>query len=159
MMMHSSAANVVVLQGYVNKAYIYVVVTNGSTGLTVDVSEVSLVDIDTTIPTAPSNENVPGTKAIKDYVDKYTPCVLDVGMLPKAGVATEYTIDSGKLSPDRVIIIRGTATGFRVVSLNVFGFRGDNGSGILHGYVLASNGTMVKITFADGKLTPDADID
>ena len=159
LLMHSSAANVVVLQGYVNKAYIYVVVTNGSTGLTVDVSEVSLVNIDTTIPTAPSNENVPGTKAIKDYVDKYTPCVLDVGMLPKAGVATEYTIDSGKLSPDRVIIIRGTATGFRVVSLNVFGFRGDNGSGILHGYVLASNGTMVKITFADGKLTPDADID
>lgn len=159
LLMHASEANVVVMQGYVNKAYIYVVVTNGTDGLTVDVSDVNLVDIDTTIPVAPSNENVPGTKAIKDYVDKYTPCVLDVGELPKAGVATEYTIDRGELSPDRVITLRGMATGFRVVSLNVFGFRGDNGSGILHGYVLSSNGTTVKITFADGKLTPDADID
>jgi hypothetical protein len=159
LLLYSSAGNVVVMQGYVNKAYIYVVVTNGSTGLTVDVSEANLVNIDTTIPVAPGNENVPGTKAIKDYVDKYTPCLLDVGTLPKAGVATEYSIERGELSPDRVIILRGMATGFRVVSLNVFGFRGDNGSGILHGYVLASNGTMVKITFADGKLTPDADID
>lgn len=159
LLLHGSEANVIVMQGYVNKAYIYVVVTNGTDGLTVDVSDVNLVDIDATIPVAPSNENVPGTKAIKDYVDKYTPCVLDVGTLPKAGVATEYTIDRGELSPDRVITLRGMATGFRVVSLNVFGFRGDNGSGILHGYVLSSNGTTVKITFADGKLTPDADID
>ena len=69
LLLHSSAGGVVVMQGYVNKAFIYVMVTNGSTGLTVDVSEVNLVDIDTAIPDYPDNVHVPGTKAIKDYID------------------------------------------------------------------------------------------
>ena len=68
LLLHSSAGGVVVLQGYVNKAFVYVVVTNG-TDLTVDVSEVNLVDIDTAIPDYPDNVHVPGTKAIKDYID------------------------------------------------------------------------------------------
>ncbi len=158
--MHSSAANVVVLQGYVNKAYIYVVVTNGSTGLTVDVSEVNLVNIDTTIPVAPSNENVPGTKAIKDYVDgKWAPCYINIGEFPEAGVATPYVVESGELSPNSVITLAGISNS-NVVPLNVFGLRRDpNNRKTYYGCVLSSTGTMVKITFADGKLTPDADID
>ena len=50
---HISEASTVILQGYVNKAFVYVAVTNGTAGLTVDVSDVNLVDIDATIPAAP----------------------------------------------------------------------------------------------------------
>lgn len=146
--MHSSAANVVVLQGYVNKAYIYVVVTNGSTGLTVDVSEVNLVNIDAVIPVAPSNEHVPGTKAIKDYVDdKWAPCYINIGEFPEAGVATPYVVESGELSPDRVITLAGISNS-NVVPLNVFGLRGDpNNRKTYYGCVLSSTGTVVKATF------------
>lgn len=146
--LHSSAANVVVLQGYVNKAFIYVVVTNGSTGLTVDVSTVNLVNINTTIPTAPSNENVPGTKAIKDYVDgKWEPCDINIGEFPEAGVATPYVVESGELSPDRVITLVGISNS-DIVPLNVFGLRRDpNNRKTYYGCVLSSTGTVVKATF------------
>ena len=146
--MHSSAANVVVLQGYVNKAYIYVVVTNGSTGLTVDVSEVNLVDIDAVIPVAPSNENVPGTKAIKDYVDdKWAPCYINIGQFPTDGGVAGFDVISGELSPDRVIALAGISNS-NVVPLNVFGLRGDpNNRKTYYGCVLSSTGTVVKVTF------------
>ena len=146
--MHSSAANVVVLQGYVNKAYIYVVVTNGSTGLTVDVSEVNLVDIDAVIPVAPSNENVPGTKAIKDYVDdKWAPCYINIGQFPTDGGVAGFDVISGELSPDRVIALAGISNS-NVVPLNVFGLRGDpNNRKTYNGCVLSSTGTVVKVTF------------
>ena len=148
LLMHSSAANVVVLQGYVNKAYIYVVVTNGSTGLTVDVSEVNLVDIDTVIPVAPSNENVPGTKAIKDYVDdKWAPCHINIGQFPADGGVAGFNVISGELSPDRVIALAGISNS-NVVPLNAFGLRGDpNNRKTYYGCVLSSTGTVVKVTF------------
>ena len=148
LLMHSSAANVVVLQGYVNKAYIYVVVTNGSTGLTVDVSEVNLVDIDATIPAAPSNEHVPGTKAVKDYMDKYTPCVLTVDDFPSNGGEVSFYIERGEPSPDRVIILEGNIDSQKI-QLNVFGFRTipDTNELGYSGYVLSRTGTMVKVTF------------
>ncbi len=146
--LHSSAANVVVLQGYVNKAYIYVVVTNGSTGLTVDVSEVNLVNIDAVIPTAPSNENVPGTKAVKDYVDgKWAPCYINIGQFPEDGGVAGFDVTSGELSPDRVITLAGTSNS-ELVPLNVFGLRGDpNNRKAYYGCVLSSTGTVVKVTF------------
>lgn len=146
--LHSSAANVVVLQGYVNKAYIYVVVTNGSTGLTVDVSEVNLIDIDATIPVAPSNEHVPGTKAIKDYVDdKWAPCYINIGQFPEDGGVAGFDVISGKLSPDRVIALAGISNS-EVVPLNVFGLRGDpDNRKTYYGCVLSSTGTVVKVTF------------
>ena len=146
--MHSSAANVVVLQGYVNKAYLYVVVTNGSTGLTVDVSEVNLVNINTTIPVAPSNENVPGTKAIKEYVDdKWAPCYINIGQFPEDGGVAGFNVISGELSPDRVISLAGISNS-EVVPLNVFGLRGDpNNRKMYYGCVLSSTGTVVKVTF------------
>lgn len=146
LLLHGSEANVVVLQGYVNKAYIYVVVTNGSTGLTVDVSDVNLVDIDTTIPAAPSNENVPGTKAIKDYVDgKCEPCILQIYSSPEAGVEISYNIVSGELSPDSVIVIDIDDSSDRR-QFNVFGFRKIPES-LSYGYVLSRTGAMVKVTF------------
>lgn len=145
-LLHGSEANVVVLQGYVNKAYIYVVVINGSTGLTVDVSDVNLVDIDTTIPAAPSNENVPGTKAIKDYVDgKCEPCILQIYSSPEAGVEISYNIVSGELSPDSVIVIDIDDSSDRR-QFNVFGFRKIPES-LSYGYVLSRTGAMVKVTF------------
>lgn len=144
--MHSSAENVVVLQGYVNKAYIYVVVTNGSTGLTVDVSEVNLVDIDTTIPAVPSNANVPGTKAVKDNVDKYAPCVIGVDSIPMKQVATPYVVKSGELSPDRVIVLQFPVDG-QTITLNVFGFIGTEDP-TSPGYVLNTiTGEMVQVVF------------
>lgn len=146
LLMHASEANVVVMQGYVNKAYIYVVVTNGTTGLTVDVSDVNLVDIDATIPAAPSNENVPGTKAIKDYVDgKCEPCVLQIYNSPEAGVEISYNIESGELSPDSVIVIDIDDSSDRR-QFNVFGFRKIPES-LSYGYVLSRTGAMVKVTF------------
>lgn len=146
LLLHGSEANVVVLQGYVNKAYIYVVVTNGSTGLTVDVSDVNLVDINTTIPAAPSNENVPGTKAIKDYVDgKCEPCILQIYSSPEAGVEVSYNIESGELSPEKVIVIDVLDSSDRR-QFNVFGFRKIPES-LSYGYVLSRTGTMVKVTF------------
>lgn len=148
LLLHSSAEGVVVMQGYVNKAYIYVVVTTGSTGLTVDVSDVSLVNIDTTIPVAPSNENVPGTKAIKDYVDgKCELCSLQIYSPPQAGVEISYNIESGELSPDSVIVIDVADSSDRR-QFNVFGFRKITESEIGYGYVLSRTGTMVKVTFA-----------
>ena len=146
--LHSSAANVVVLQGYVNKAFIYVVVTNGSTGLTVDVSDVNLVNIDAVIPTAPSNENVPGTKAVKDYVDgKWAPCYINIGQFPEDGGVAGFDVTSGELSPDRVITLAGTSNS-ELVPLNVFGLRGDpNNRKAYYGCVLSSTGTVVKVTF------------
>jgi len=68
-MQHNSSVNLIILQGYVNSLYLYVVMTLNSGTVTISVSEISLVNIDTSIPTAPTNHNVPGTKAIKDYVD------------------------------------------------------------------------------------------
>ena len=146
--LHSSAGNVVVMQGYVNKAYIYVVVTNGSTGLTVDVSEVNIVNIDTVIPAAPSNENVPGTKAIKDYVDdKWAPCYINIGQFPEDGGVAGFNVISGELSPDRVISLAGISNS-EVAPLNVFGLRGDpNNRKTYYGCVLSSTGTVVKVTF------------
>lgn len=142
--LHSS--NVVVIQGYVNKACIYVVVTNGTDGLTVDVSDVNLVNINATIPTAPSNENVPGTKAIKDYVDgKCEPCVLQIYNSPEAGVEISYNIVSGELSPDSVIVIDINDSSDRR-QFNVFGFRKIPES-LSYGYVLSRTGAMVKVTF------------
>lgn len=148
LLLHSSAANVVVLQGYVNKAYIYVVVTNGSTGLTVDVSEVNLVDIDATIPVAPSNAHVPGTKAIKDYVDdKWAPCYINIGQFPTDGGVAGFDVISGELSPDRVIALAGVSNS-DVVPLNVFGLRRDpNNRKTYYGCVLSRTGTVVKVTF------------
>lgn len=148
LLLHSSEANVVVMQGYVNKAYIYVVVTNGTDGLTVDVSDVSLVNIDATIPTAPSNENVPGTKAIKDYVDnKWAPCYINIGQFPEDGGVAGLDIISGKLSPDRVISLAGVSSS-DVVALNVFGLRGvPNNRKTYYGCVLSRTGTVVKVTF------------
>lgn len=146
LLLHASEANVVVMQGYVNKAYIYVVVTSGTTGLTVDVSEVNLVDIDATIPVAATNENVPGTKAIKDYVDgKCEPCVLQIYNSPEAGVEISYNIESGELSPDSVIVIDIVDSSDRRL-FNVFGFRKIPES-LSYGYVLSRTGAMVKVTF------------
>lgn len=144
--MHSSAENAVVLQGYVNKAYIYIVVTNDSTGLTVDVSEVNLVDIDTTIQAVPSNANVPGTKAVKDYEDKYAPCVIGVDSRPTNQVATPYVVKSGELSPDRVIVLQFPEDG-QTITLNVFGFIGTEAP-TSPGYVVNhTTGEMVKVVF------------
>ena len=156
--MHSSAENVVVLQGYANKAYIYVVVTNSPTGLTVDVSEVNLVNIDTTIPAAPSNANVPGTKAVKDYVDKYAPCVIVVDSVPASGFAIPYVIKSGELSPYRVIVLAcDTPDGYREV--NVFGLWIGNTS-IYYGFAMSATGEMVKIAFdtSVGSLSTNGDL-
>lgn len=154
---HSSVENVVVLQGYVNKAYLYVVVTNGSTGLTVEVSEVNLVNIDRQV--VPSNENVPGTKAVKDYVDgKCEPCILQIYNSPEAGVEIGYNIESGELSPDSVIVIDVADSSDRR-QLNVFGFRKISGSEIGYGYVLSRTGTMVKVTFALDAVTVTFDGD
>lgn len=148
LLLHSSEANVVVMQGYVNKAYIYVVVTNGTDGLTVDVSDVNLVDIDATIPVAPSNESVPGTKAVKDYVDKYAPCVLTVDDFPSGGGEVSFYIESGEPSPDRVIILEGNIDSQKI-RLNVFGFRAipDTNELGYSGCVLSRTGTIVKVTF------------
>lgn len=148
LLMHASEANVVVMQGYVNKAYIYVVVTNGSDGLTVDVSDVNLVDIDATIPVAPSNENVPGTKAVKDYVDnKWAPCYINIGQFPKDGGVAGFKVISGELSPDRVISLAGISDS-DVVPLNVFGLRRvPNDRKTYYGCVLSRTGTVVKVTF------------
>lgn len=157
--MHSSAANVVVLQGYVNKAFIYVVVTNGSTGLTVDVSEVNLVNIDTTIPAAPSNENVPSTKAVKDYVNNHAPCVIVVDSVLTSGVAKPYVIESGKLSPDRVITLRGLVSS-GTAYFNVFGFQ-NSGDITCSGYVVNhTTGEMIKLVFniPEKTLTASGDI-
>ena len=157
--LHSSVENVVTLQGYVNKAYIYVVVANDSTGLTVEVSDVNLVNIDTTIPVAPSNENVPGTKAVKDYVDgKCEPCILQIYNSPEAGVEIGYNIESGELSPGSVIVIDVADSSDRR-QLNVFGFRKISGSEIGYGYVLSRTGTMVKVTFALDAVTVTFDGD
>lgn len=146
LLLHGSEANVVVMQGYVNKAYIYVVVTNGTTGLTVDVSEVNLVNINTVIPVAATNENVPGTKAIKDYVDgKCEPCILQIYNSPEAGVEISYNIVSGELSPDSVIVIDINDSSDRR-QFNVFGFRKIPES-LSYGYVLSRTGAMVKVTF------------
>ena len=159
LLLHSSAGNVVVMQGYVNKAYIYVVVTNGSTGLTVDVSEVNLVNIDTNIPAAPSNENVPGTKAVKDYVDgKCTPCVIGVDSIPGQGVATPYVVKSGELSPYRVIVLAcDSPDGYREV--NVFGLWIGNSS-VYYGFAMSAAGAMVKIAFntSISSLSTDGDL-
>ena len=67
--LHHSSLNVIILQGYVNSLYLYIVISNVSGTVTCEVSEVALVDIVTSIPNAPTNQNVPGTKAVKDYVD------------------------------------------------------------------------------------------
>ena len=144
--MHSSAANVVVLQGYVNKAYIYVVVTNGSTGLTVDVSEVNLVNIDTTIPTAPSNENVPGTKAVKDYVDdKCMPIKLVVNDWKGANVASSYTVENGPFDGvSRPVVLKiNNGSG---LEYNIFGLSGDS-SMCIGGAFGLTTGELVKISF------------
>ena len=144
--LHSSAGHVVVMQGYVNKASIYVVVTNGSTGLTVDVSEVNLVNIDTTIPAAPSNENVPSTKLVKDYVDKYAPCVIKLDEFMKPGISVPYAIKSGELSPNRVIVLEANKSS-GIGRYNVFGFQNDGGV-TCHGYVVSSTtGEMVQLVF------------
>ena len=146
LLMHSSAANVVVLQGYVNKAYIYVVVTNGSTGLTVDVSEVSLVDIDTIIPVAPSNENVPGTKAVKDYVDgKCGPIKLVVNDWKGANVASSYTVENGPFdSVSRPVVLEiNNGLGYEY---NIFGLFGDS-TACAGGAFGATTGELVKISF------------
>lgn len=159
LLLHSSAGNVVVMQGYVNKAYIYVVVTNGSTGLTVDVSDVNLVNIDTYIPAAPSNENVPGTKAVKDYVDKYAPCVIKVDEFMKPGLSAPYAIKSGELSPDRVIVLQANKSN-GIGRYNVFGFQNDGGV-TCHGYVVSSTtGEMVQLDFnmPNQTLTPSGNI-
>lgn len=146
--LHSSVENVVALQGYVNKAYIYVVVANESTGLTVDVSDVNLVNIDTTIPVAPSNGNVPGTKAVKDYVDdKWAPCYINIGQFPTDGGVAGFNVISGELSPDRVISLAGISDS-DVVPLNVFGLRRvPNDRKTYYGCVLSRTGTVVKVTF------------
>lgn len=159
LLLYSSAGGVVVMQGYVNKAYIYVVVTNDSTDLTVDVSDVNIVDIDTTIPVASSNEHVPGTKAIKDYVDgKCEPCSLQIYSPPQAGVEISYDIVSGELSPDSVIVIDVADSSDRR-QFNVFGFRKITESEIGYGYVLSRTGTMVKVTFALDAVTVTFDGD
>ena len=156
---HISEANMVILQGYVNKAFVYVAVTNGTTGLTVDVSDVNLVDIDATIPAAPSNENVPGTKAVKDYVDKYAPCVIRVDEFLKSGLSVPYAIKSGELSPDRVIVLQANKSS-GIGRYNVFGFQNDGGV-TCHGYVVSStNGEMVQLVFdmPNQTLTPSGNI-
>lgn len=144
--LHSSAANVVVLQGYVNKAYIYVVVTNDSTGLTVDVSEVNLVDIDTTIPVAPSNTNVPGTKAVKDYVDgKCGPIKLVVNDWKGANVASSYTVENGPFDGvSRPVVLEiNNGSGYEY---NIFGLFGDS-TACTGGAFGATTGELVKISF------------
>lgn len=159
LLLHSSEANVVVMQGYVNKAYIYVVVTNSTTGLTVDVSEVNLVNINTVIPVAATNENVPGTKAIKDYVDKYTPCVIRVDEFIKPGLSVPYAIKSGELSPNRVIVLEANKSN-GLGRYNVFGFQNDGGVKC-HGYVVSSTtGEMVQLVFdmPNETLTPSGNI-
>ncbi len=146
LLMHSSAANVVVLQGYVNKAYIYVVVTNGSTGLTVDVSEVNLVNIDTTIPAAPSNANVPGTKAVKDYVDgKCGPIKLVVNDWKGANVASSYTVENGPFDGvSRPVVLEiNNGSGYEY---NIFGLSGDS-TACTGGAFGATTGELVKISF------------
>lgn len=160
LLLHSSVGNVVVMQGYVNKAYIYVVVTNGSTGLTVDVSDVNIVDIDTTITVASSNEHVPGTKAIKDYVDgKCEPCVIRVNEFMKPGNTVPYAIKRGELSPDRVIVLLANMSG-GIGRFNVFGFQNDGGV-TCRGYIVSStNGDMVRLDFdmPNQTLTPSGNI-
>lgn len=148
---HDSAENVVVLQGYVNWAFIYVVVTNGTTGLTVDVNEVDFV--------VPNNANVPGTKAVKDYVDSHAPCVIVVDSVLTSGVAKPYVIKSGELSPDRVITLQSLVSS-GIARFNVFGFQ-NSGSITCHGYVVNhTTGEMIKLVFnmPEKTLTASGDI-
>lgn len=159
LLLHLSAENVVIMQGYVNKAYIYVAVANGSTGLTVDVAEASLVNIDTFIPVAASNEYVPGSKAVKDYVDRYAPCVIRVDEFLKPGLTVPYAIKSGELSPDRVIVLQANLSS-GIGRFNVFGFQNDGGV-TCRGYITSStNGDMVRLDFdmPNQTLTPSGNV-
>lgn len=153
--LHSSAGNVVVLQGYVNKAFVYVVVTNGTDGLTVDVSDANLVDIDATIPAAPSNENVPGTKAVKDYVDgKCGPIKLVVNDWKGSSVASSYTVENGPFDDISRPVVLEINNGV-VYRYNIFGLSGVSPM-FLGGAFGNTTQELVKIGFdiSKNKLTP-----